>query len=193
MRTDWCRVDTACRILESSGWHRSLPQQERRKVMIRLKLLVFFVVALSLMVPQAGCTAAHVWGSLDSTISIPGIGSLHVTIGFDSGGNQVFKVTNPTDQPVWVQPRDADGNPIGPPIEIPPGGSVNLPPVADSKTTGAEKNPDPPKPPAPKPVEPKPGNITQLSRKLHAEPEAVVIQPLESWPGINTSFADSGQ
>jgi hypothetical protein len=161
--------------------------------MIRLKLLALFVVALSLLVPQAGCTAPHITGHLDGTLNVPGLGSLHVTLDVDSAGTQVFKVTNPTDQPVWVQPRDSDGNPIGPPIEVPPGGSVKLPPGADSDTTGVVKKPEPPKPPDPKPVDPKPETITQLSRKLHAEPDAVVVLPLQSWPGINTSFPASGQ
>src|SRR4030095_7267501 len=112
--------------------------------MTTLRLLAVLVMAACLTLPQIGCTAMQVTVDFHAEIAVPGLGSLSVTVHVQSG-TQVFSVYNPNSEPVWIQPKDANGNPIGPPLEVPPGGSVDLPPGADSKHTRVVKKTQPTK------------------------------------------------
>ena len=156
--------------------------------MTRLRLVTYLVLALYMPVALTGCAAMHFTMSFHAVLMVPGLGKIDVTITVDSNGQQVFKLTNPTDKDACVQPKDANGNNIGGPLELPAGGSVNLPPGADSDKSEIVKKP----PKNAKPVEPKPKSA--ISRGL-ATPEldAIIIQPLVIWPGFLTSFSVSGQ
>ena len=156
--------------------------------MKRLRWLTCLVLSLYVPIVLSGCAAMHFSMNFHAELNVPGLGTIKVSITLDNQGQQVFKLTNPTESDACVQPKDANGNNIGGPLELPAGGSVNLPPGADSDKSEVVK-----KPPKPKPVDqqPVPNGLSKLTAAQQLT--AIAIQPLTTWPGFLTSFSVTGQ
>ena len=151
--------------------------------MKRFKILTSIVLALYTTVAMSGCTAMQLEVDLEFEISVPGLGTLKGRVAINTNGEKVFRVENPTGSDVCIQPKDADGNNLGGPVEVPAGGSADLPPGTDSETSTAVKKPKKAKPAEPKPTEHLNGSNRQ--RGARAEPDGLVVQPLSTWPGIH--------
>ena len=148
--------------------------------MTKLKMLVCLVMAASLPFTLTGCTAAGLDGGLHGELDL-GVIKAGVSLGFNSDGQQVFVMANPTDTDGWVQPVDSNGNPIGDPIPFPAGGIIKLPPGTDIEKTHLVKKPKAAAP-KPKPITPR----ASLSSLVTIQPE-----PL-AWGGGTTSFGNDG-
>jgi len=135
---------------------------------------------------MTGCTAAG--GSVGAHAELDlGVIKVGASVQVNAQGQKLFVIVNPTDTEAWIQPVDSNGNPIGDPLPIPPGGSVELPPGADDKKSHLVKKPEPTPPPA----EPKPVPGTSSPRQLGLN--LVTAQPAPMlWGGGTTSFGEDG-
>jgi hypothetical protein len=149
--------------------------------MSRIKLVVCLALAGLMPFTLTGCVAGQFQAGAHAEADL-GVFKAGVSVGYNSAGEKVFYLGNPTDTDSWVQPVDSNGNPIGDPIPLPAGGIVELPPGTDMKKTHLVKKPKA-KPPKPKPVAP----------HSPAPASLVTVEPAPvTWSGATTSFGDNG-
>lgn len=164
------------------------------KTLRSLRWLVFVVILPYFLM---GCAATSFDVGAHGDVDLPGFkGGFKVDVNHQ--GQKVFVLVNPTDTPACVQPKDANGNNIGGPLELPAGGQVELPPNADSGKSQVVPKPKT----QTKPVEVKPKS--QLSARNRGVDESSSLalsstaqlapQPLAiRWVGVVTSFDASGK
>lgn len=160
--------------------------------MTKTRLLTWGLILVFLPYMLLGCAAGQLHVDAEFRLAVPGFGELKVKVVYDSQGQKVFQVTNPTDTPICVQPKDKDGNKIGGPIEVPAGGTVTLPPGADSDKSETIKKPKP----QPKQEEIQPKKVESQNGMGRQQEEAalslIIAQPVLTWPAVLTSFDISG-